>query len=215
MNRSALLILTVMAGLLLPTSIAHAGTPGQPETKEVPGAASATCTVSDDLSRIDCTVRDLKTDKHSVFVEWKAVGRQGRFQNNNGANSSRDFGEDLYRAIDSSSLKWKVCVDVQFDGDRCSDYATYAVGSNSESIDVYCANSTSAGSAITCYNARNPDGADDWHLTRECIIGVGLAAGGLAKDGRNAVGRGLLTKVPGVGWILTIGGVSTAVVGCQ
>jgi hypothetical protein len=213
MSRAFFVILAVLAGLVLPASIAQAATPGQAETKDTQGA-SATCTVSADLSRIDCTVRDTEADKHSVFVEWKAMGRSGRFENSDGANSSRDFGDDLYRGVDTSSLKWKVCVDKQFDGDRCSDYATYSVGPNGQSIEVYCVNSTTAGDAITCYQAEHPGTGDDWHLTRGCVIGLGLAAGGLSKDGKNAVGRGLLTKVPGFGWVLTIGGLYTAVDGC-
>jgi hypothetical protein len=214
MHRAVFVIISVLAGLLLPAGIAYAATPGQAETKEVKGA-SATCTVSDDLSRIDCTVRDAEADKHSVFVEWHAMGRSGRYENSNGANSSRDFGDDLYRGIDSSTLKWKVCVDIQWNGDRCSDYATYAVGPNGQSIAVYCENSTtSANVAIACYQAENPNTADDWHLTQSCLESVGLAAVGLARDGKNAVGRGLLKKVPGVGWVLTIGGVYTAVNGC-
>jgi hypothetical protein len=56
---------------------------------------------------------------------------------------------------------------------------------------------------------------DGWELSRSCVAAVALTATGLARDGRDAVGRGFLKFIPGVGWVLTIGGVTTTVVGCR
>lgn len=214
MKRGLLIVLAVIAGLLIPAAVAHADPLQRTTSKDVRGAA-ATCTVSSTLSRIDCTVRDTLVDKRSVFVEWKAMGRQGQFRNNNGANSERTFGEGLYRGIDSSTLQWKVCVDIPWNNDRCSTYSNHAVGPNGLPIEVYCEAPASANRAAVCHQANNMATDDGWELSRECLIGAGLTAAGLGRDGRAAVGRGVLKFIPGIGWALTIGGVTAAVAGCK
>jgi len=185
------------------------------DTKDITGA-SATCTVSATLSGLACSIRDTAVDKKSVFVEWyDSAGRKYRVHNTDGANHEKSFVNDsLWKGVDNSRLKWHVCVKVRGDNDRCSKYQTYAVGPNGLSLDVYCQVSDSASLAATCSQLRNQGLDDGWELSRDCLIGAGLQAAGIYKDGKGSVDRGNL-KLRGGGWYLTIAGVVVSISQCR
>jgi hypothetical protein len=219
MKRTPVIICTILLGLLASTSRAQADPPPLPDapvaqktdTADVKGA-SATCTVSVDLNAIACSLKDTAADKHSVFVEYRdTAGRKYRFNNDDDANSEKTFVNDsMWKGADTSTLQWHVCVNVRWNNDRCSNYVNYAVNSNALSFDLDC-----RVDAATCNQLQNLPKDDGWQLSRECAQGALATAVGLAKDGKAAVGRGLLKKVPGVGWAYTAYGVTTAVSGCR
>ena len=182
------------------------------DTAEVKGA-SATCTVAVDLDELACALRDTAADKHSVFVEYKdTAGRSYRFDNHDNANSEKTFvNASMWKGADTSTLQWHVCVNVRWNNDRCSDYVNYTVRANALSFDLDCENADAA----ACHQLQNLAKDDGWQLSRECAQGALATAVGLAKDGKAAVGRGLLQKVPGVGWVYTAYGVSQAVSDCR
>ena len=220
MKRILVISCTILLGLLASASQVQAADPpplpGSPaaqktDTADVQGA-SATCTVSVDLNEIACALKDTAADKHSVFVEYKdTAGRRYRFDNHDNANSVKTFVNDaMWKGADTSTLQWHVCVNVRWSNDRCSNYVNYAVDANALSFDLDC-----QADAATCNQLQNLPNDDGWQLSRECAQGALATAVGLAKDGKGAVGRGLLQKVPGVGWALTAYGVTTAVSGCR
>ena len=170
------------------------------------------CTVPVDLASIACSVKDTAADKHSVFVEYKDTARRSyRFDNHDNANSERSFVNDsLFKGADRSTLQWRVCVNVRWDNDRCSKYVNYSVGANPLSFELDC-----SADAATCNQLANLSTDDGWQLSRSCLASVAVATVGMDGDGRGAVGRWVLKKVPGAGWAVTGAEVGLTVAGCR
>jgi hypothetical protein len=222
MKRTLVIICTALVGLLLSSGVARADPPPLPgpqgaqktDTAEVTGA-SATCTVPIDLAAISCSVKDTAADKHSVFVEWyDSANRKYRVNNTYGATREKTFVDDsLWKGVDTSELRWHVCVNIQWDNDRCSNYVNYAVGPNGVSLDVYCESSDSATLAATCTQLRNLPEDDGWQLSKECLAGAAWTL--LGFDGVKNPEKGLLKKIPYAGWLLAVGDAALVVNGCS
>jgi hypothetical protein len=67
-------------------------------------------------------IRDTACDGHSVYYQYALLGTTDGFKRQNlstGCNTSGTFDLDLPEDID---VQFRVCVDIQFSGDRCSSY---------------------------------------------------------------------------------------------
>ncbi|MFD0278967.1 hypothetical protein ACFVHB_34360 [Kitasatospora sp. NPDC127111] len=64
---------------------------------------------------------DTEPDGNSVFIEWWADGvKQGRITNSRGNGKWKDVVIDS--GLWGQPLRWRVCVDISWDLDRCSGY---------------------------------------------------------------------------------------------
>jgi hypothetical protein len=197
------------AGLLLVPGIGQAqesgpvaDTAGGPITKASNGA-SATCTVPSDLSRIDCTLSDTKSDKHPVFISWSYDGEDaGRFTNNGGNDTTTSHGSGQLKQGLTPTLSWKVCTDKQLRGDSCSEQVDFELTSTGIPIEIHCQgfNRNNPPSAsippeaqpqLNCYQV----GESLASVPIKCITDVIAATIGVGESVKKFVAK----KVPGVG----------------
>jgi hypothetical protein len=97
-------------------------------------SASATCTTStwdgtvpNQYASISCSLSDTSCDGHSVYVKWWQDGYgKVRLSNRDGCNHTTSHSDSRYNGDGSfGTLYWQVCVDIQFDGDECSDIVSH------------------------------------------------------------------------------------------
>jgi len=98
------------------------------DSRSTTGAA-ATCSVStwdryvrDQYARITCSLKDTSCDSHSVYIQWWQDGYgKVRLNNTNGCNWTTFPSDTRYNGDGAfSTLKWRVCRDIQRGRDNCS-----------------------------------------------------------------------------------------------
>jgi hypothetical protein len=215
-----------LIGLTASPAIAVGMAPGNASTvTEAVEGAEATCSVPEDRSRIDCTLKDTAPDEHSVFIQWQYGGENERFPNSLGSGQENSHGQGPLNYGDRTrQLSWKVCVDKQFRSDSCSRVVDYRPGQDEIGYQINCEDaivhipspSIPSDAAITpglpnCYSVTDPERFD-----AKCMEGVALAVAGIANEGRawQKVGKFALKKVPLAGWALTGYGTYTAIREC-
>jgi len=78
--------------------------------------------VRDQYARITCSLKDTSCDSHSVYIQWWQDGYgKVRLNNTNGCNWTTFPSDTRYNGDGAfSTLKWRVCRDIQRGRDNCS-----------------------------------------------------------------------------------------------
>ncbi len=124
----------VFVGLFTGVNQVYAKTFG-PQFASTTGA-QATCSlqtwatrIHDDTAQIDCDLSDTEKDGHSVYVEWWQDGYGSIQLRNDKGNGNTIHVADARLNYDGSfgTAYFKVCRDIQFGRDNCSDTKSWRI----------------------------------------------------------------------------------------